>query len=318
MQRQRLPLRRLARFALVAVTAGTLLVGIPGWSPGGPNSPAGDPAVNAAAASVEPVADPVLVGAGDIASCYLESDAATAALLDGIDGTVFTVGDNAYLDGTAEEFAGCYEPTWGRHRARTRPAAGNHEYHTTDATPYWDYFGDAAGDRGKGWYSYDLGGWHVVVLNSVLSLEAGSEQERWLRADLAAHQTTCTVAYWHHPRFSSGSRHGGSPELQPTWQALYDHDADLVLSGHEHHYERFAPQDPSGHADPKRGIRQFVVGTGGGKGHYPFGRVADNSEKRNGDTFGVLKLTLHPTSYDWEFVPVEGKIFRDSGSRACH
>ncbi|MDP9364490.1 MAG: metallophosphoesterase [Chloroflexota bacterium] len=267
-------------------------------------------------------ADPVLVAAGDIASCDSRGDEATAKLLDRLGGKVATLGDHAYKSGSRSEFGRCYDPTWGRVKNRTRPAPGNHEYNTPNAGAYFDYFGAAAGNPRAGYYSYDLGRWHVVVINSNCSevggCEAGSRQERWLRDDLAAHPAGCTLAYWHHPRFSSGSKHGGSSEMQPIWQALFDHDADLVLSGHEHHYERFAPQDPNGRADAERGIRQFVVGTGGGKGHYPFGRIVANSEKRNDDTFGVLKLTLHPTSFDWEFVPVEGKSFRDSGRGACH
>ncbi len=267
-------------------------------------------------------ADPVLVAAGDIASCDSRGDEATAKLLDRLGGRVATLGDHAYRSGSRSEFDRCYDPTWGRAKNRTRPAAGNHEYNTPDADAYFDYFGAAAGNPRTGYYSYDLGRWHVVVINSNCSevggCGAGSPQHDWLLADLAAHPADCTLAYWHHPRFSSGSKHGGSSEMQPIWQALYDHDADLVLSGHEHNYERFTPQDPTGKADPERGIRQFVVGTGGGKGHYPFGRIADNSEKRNSDTFGVLKLRLHPTSYGWEFVPVAGKSFHDSGSSACH
>jgi hypothetical protein len=260
--------------------------------------------------------DPVLVGAGDIATCSGAGDDATANLLDGIAGTVFTVGDNVYPDGTATEFADCYAPTWGRHKARTRPSPGNHDYHTPGAAGYYGYFGAAAGDPGKGYYSYDLGAWHIIVLNSEISVSAGSPQEQWLRADLAAHPVDCTAAYWHKPRFSSGSHHGSSTSMRPFWQALYDYGADVVLVGHEHNYERFAPQDPNGVADPSRGIRQFVIGMGG-KSHYAFGTPIANSQVRNADTYGVLKLTLHPTSYDWEFIPEAGKTFADSGTAAC-
>jgi hypothetical protein len=259
---------------------------------------------------------PVLVGAGDIASCSTTGDEATANLLDGIAGTVFTTGDNAYKDGTLTQFTNCYHPAWGRHKARTRPSAGNHDYHTADAAGYYSYFGLAAGDPAKGYYSYDLGAWHIIVLNSEISAETGSPQEQWLRADLAAHPVACTAAYWHRPRFSSGARHGSSTSVQPLWQALYDFGADVVLVGHEHNYERFAPQDANGVADPMRGIREFVVGTGG-VGHYAIGTPVANSEIYNADTFGVLKLTLHPTSYDWEFVPEAGKTFTDSGTASC-
>ena len=269
-----------------------------------------------------PAADPVLVGAGDIASCSSSGDEATAALLDSISGTIFTVGDNAYESGSASEYTNCFNPSWGRHKARTRPAVGNHEYNTARATGYFNYFGATAGDPTKGYYSYELGAWHIVVINSncaqVGGCQAGSPQEQWLRADLAAHPIACTLAYWHHPRFSSGSTHGSDATMQPIWQALYDANADVVVSGHEHNYERFAPQDPSGRADTQRGIREFVLGTGG-RSHYGFGTPIANSQVRNSDTFGVLKLTLHATSYDWQFIPEAGRTFTDSSSGvSCH
>ena len=263
----------------------------------------------------------VLLAAGDIASCQSSGDEATAKVLDGLAGTVATLGDNAYQSGTAKEFVDCYDPTWGRHKARTRPSPGNHDYGTADAAGYFDYFGAAAGDRGKGYYSYDLGTWHVIALNSncaqVGGCEAGSAQEQWLRADLKAHPARCTLAYWHHPRFSSGTTHGSDPATQALWRALYDHGADVVLAGHEHNYERFAPQNPDGEADPERGIREFVVGTGG-RSHYTIVDPIANSEIHNDDTYGVLKLTLRPKGYDWQFVPVEDARFTDSGSARCH
>jgi acid phosphatase type 7 len=258
----------------------------------------------------------VLVGAGDIAECSSAGDQATAALLDSLPGTVFAAGDNAYPDGTVTNYTDCYAPSWGRHKARTRPSPGNHEYHTSGASGYYNYFGAAAGDSGKGFYSYDLGDWHIISLNSNVSMSAGSPQEQWLRADLAANTKTCTLAYWHHPRFSSGS-HGSSTEPQPLWQALYDFNADVIIAGHDHNYQRFAPQTPTGVADPARGIREFVVGTGGAS-HYNFATPIANTEAYNLDTWGVLKLTLHAASYAWEFVPVAGKTYTDSGSGACH
>jgi len=258
----------------------------------------------------------VLVGAGDIAECSSAGDPATAAILDTIPGTVFTAGDNAYPDGTATDYANCYGPSWGRHKARTRPSPGNHEYHTSGASGYYKYFGAAAGDSGKGYYSYNLGDWHIISLNSNISMSAGSPQEQWLRADLAANTRTCTLAYWHHPRFSSGS-HGSSTAPQPLWQALYEFNADVIVSGHDHNYQRFAPQAPAGAADPARGIRQFVVGTGGAS-HYNFSTQIANTEAYNVDTWGVLKLTLHAASYTWEFVPVAGMTYTDSGTGACH
>ncbi|MCZ7573200.1 MAG: right-handed parallel beta-helix repeat-containing protein [Ardenticatenaceae bacterium] len=263
---------------------------------------------------------PVLVGAGDITGCNYDRDEETAKLLDDIPGTVVTLGDNAYPNGTDVQFNDCYDPTWGRHKARTRPAPGNHDYHTPGASGYFNYFGAAAGEPDKGYYSYDLGDWHIIVLNSECREVGGcagdSPQGRWLQADLAANPAVCTLAYWHTPRFSSG-RHGNSSAVAAFWQILYDADADVVLNGHDHDYERFDPQNPDGVADPARGIRQFVVGTGG-KGLRPFETIQPNSEVRNSATRGVLKLTLHATSYDWEFVPIAGETFTDSGSAACN
>jgi acid phosphatase type 7 len=259
----------------------------------------------------------VLLAAGDIASCSSSGDEATAALLDELPGAVATLGDNVYPDGSARLFENCYHPTWGRHKARTRPSPGNHDYRVSGARAYYDYFGASAGPSGRGYYSYDLGTWHVVSLNSNIDMRAGSAQERWLRADLAGSTARCTLAYWHHPRFSSGTRHGSFAAAQPIWQALYDYNADLVLGGHEHNYERFAPQTPTGAADPVRGIREFVVGTGGGS-HYAGHRAIATSQVFDGATFGVLRLTLGPDSYDWEFVPVPGGRFTDRGTGVCH
>ena len=258
------------------------------------------------------------VGAGDIASCSSEGDEATADLLDGIPGTVFTAGDNAYSDGSSLNFTNCYQPSWGKFKDRTRPSPGNHDYHTSNGSGYYAYYGANAGPAGRGYYSYDLGAWHIVSLNSNVSMSAGSAQEQWLRADLAASTKLCTLAYWHHPRFSSGTKHGSFSAAQPIWQALYDAGADVVVSGHEHNYERFAPQDADGTADPTRGIREFVVGTGGASHYDDEGTPKPNSEVFNGTTWGVIKFTLGPTSYRWEFVPVAGQGFHDSGTGECH
>ena len=281
-------------------------------------------AVVARAASAQPASppDPVLVGAGDIADCtQLVGAAKTAVLLDGVSGTVFTLGDNAYASGTPQQFADCYAPTWGRHKARTRPAAGNHDYQTPHASGYFEYFGAAAGDPDKGWYGYDVGAWHVVVLNSncaqIGGCGRGSKQEKWLREDLAAHPAPCVAAMWHHPRFSSGAEHGDDPEVRDLWKALTDASADFAVAGHEHVYERFAPQTADGKADPEHGLRQFTVGTGG-RELYAWGRIKPNSEVRDNKTFGVLQLTLHPEGYDWKFLPVDGETFTDSGSAKCH
>jgi len=263
-----------------------------------------------------PSGDPVLAGAGDIATSGL-GDSATAALLDNIPGTVFTAGDNAYPDGTASNFTTYYEPTWGRHKARTRPSPGNHDYHTTGASGYFNYFGANAGDPAKGYYSYDLGSWHVVSLNSNISMSVGSAQEQWLRRDLAASTKPCTIAYWHHPLFTSGANHAPSASTRPLYQALYDHNAEVAVFGHNHQYERFAPQNPTGGVDTARGLRAFVAGMGGAS-HYEFGTIRPNSQARNSDTYGVLKLTLHANSYDWQFVPQAGKTYTDSGTTPCH
>jgi hypothetical protein len=267
--------------------------------------------------------DPVLVGAGDIASCDdLRGADATAKLLEKIPGTVFAVGDLAYPDGSDEQFASCYGPTWGRFKGRTRPAPGNHEYHSDGASGYVRYFGDAAGDPKKAYYSYDLGRWHIIALNSECFQVGGctkdSEQGKWLEKDLAEHPTACTLAYFHKPLFSSGQAHGNDPVVKPLWEILYHAGADVVVNGHDHHYERFASQDPDGKLDPQHGIREFVVGTGGKNSHRVLGPAQPHSEVRQADTFGVLKLVLHAQTYDWEFVPEDGKRFVDSGTDKCH
>ena len=267
--------------------------------------------------------DPVLVGAGDIASCDdLSGAEATAKLIDKIPGTVIAVGDLAYPDGTDEQFAKCYAPTWGRFKDRTRPAPGNHEYHSDGASGYVHYWGDAAGDPKKAYYSFDTGKWHVISLNSECQQVGGcgreSEQGKWLQQDLARHPTACTLAYFHRPLFSSGLAHGKDPEVKPLWDILYQGGADVIISGHDHDYERFAPQDPEGKSDPQHGIREFVVGTGGKNSHRIIGLAQPNSELRQADTYGVLKLTLHADGYDWEFVPEAGKTFTDSGTGKCH
>ena len=260
----------------------------------------------------------VLVGAGDIANCDLLSGSgaqATARVLDRIRGTVFTVGDHAYPAGTAEQYRDCYEPAWGRHKTRTRPSPGNHDYATSKASGYFDYFGENAGPDRRGYYSYDVGAWHVVSLNSSIAADGQSAQVKWLREDLAAHPSTCTLAYWHIPVFSSGA-HGNDPRMLDVWKVLYQAGADVIVNGHDHDYERFAPQDPRGRSDPARGIRAFVVGTGGG-GVYRFKRIRPNSEVRNHAAYGVLRLTLGATSYEWDFVHGAGLPFKDSGTAQC-
>jgi hypothetical protein len=231
---------------------------------------------------------------------------------------VFALGDNAYPDGTYQQHRDCYGSSWGRHKDRTKPSAGNHEYNTPDAAGYFNYFGARAGPTGKGYYSYDRGSWHVVVLNSncwEVSCAEGSAQDRWLEADLAANDDHgCTLAYFHYPRFSSTRDH---PSVAPFWKDLYAAGAEVVVNGHTHNYERFAPQRPDGTLDRAGGIREFVVGTGGAH-HHPFGTVKPNSQSRNANTYGVLKLTLRSGGYDWKFVPQAGKTFTDSGTKSCH
>ena len=233
---------------------------------------------------------------------------------------VLALGDIQYEDGAFSKFGASYDPSWGRVKAITRPSPGNHEYQTAGAAGYYQYFGAAAGDPTKGYYSFDLGGWHLIALNSNCSAVggcgAGSVQEQWLRTDLAAHASaSCTLAYWHHPRFSSGE-HGSSSTYQAFWQALYDANADVVLVGHDHDYERFAPQTPTGALDTTRGIRQFVSGSGG-KNTRTFPTVRPNSEARDVSSLGVLELTLGTSSYSWRFVPAVGS-FTDSGADSCH
>jgi acid phosphatase type 7 len=266
---------------------------------------------------------PVVVAAGDIADCAKEGDEATATLVGGMEGTVLTLGDNAYPEGTAEDFAECYDPSWGQFKARTRPSPGNHEYHTEGARGYFDYFGEAAGDPDEGYYSFDLGAWQIVALNSncgegEIRCGPGSAQVRWLKEDLANNdEEACTLAYFHHPLFTSGEYRPGEERMESLWEVLYDAGVDVVLNGHDHNYQRFAPQDPQGRADPEDGIREFVVGTGG-RSNYQISHPIANTEVYNDDTFGMLELTLHPKRYEWEFVPVEGESFTDSGAAQCH
>jgi hypothetical protein len=268
----------------------------------------------------------ILVGAGDISSCKNPEGArATAKLIEQIPGTVFAAGDLAYESGSPDEFEFCYGPTWGRFRDRTKPALGNHEYVNPTAHGYFDYWGAQAGPRGKGYYSFEMGAWHIVVLNTNCYVKnlggcgPGSPQEAWLKEDLAKHTNACIIAYGHHALFSSGifKNHAVHPELKQLWQDLYAAHADLVLAGHEHSYERFAPQDPDGKADAQHGIREIVVGTGG-RSHDLLGFATPNSEVRDWDTYGVLKLTLDAGKYTWEFIPEEGRSFRDSGNGVCH
>jgi hypothetical protein len=252
-----------------------------------------------------------LVGAGDISVCDNDNDELTAQLLDGVPGTVFTTGDNAYEEGTIDEFNTCYGPTWGRHKDRTKPSPGNHEYLTSDAAGYFQYFNNI-----PEYYAYDLGSWRIYSLNSEIDVSETSPQITWLKEDLAANPTQCVLAYWHQPRWSSGTHHGSDNDYQDLWQLLYESGADLVLNGHEHNYERFAEMNANGEA-VSPGLREIVVGTGG-RDLYDFDSPRPASEVRDDTSFGVLKLTLRPTGYDWQFLPAAGSTFTDSGSTECH
>lgn len=253
----------------------------------------------------------VLVGAGDISRCDNNNDEATAKLLDAIPGTVFTTGDNVYDSGTSTQFTNCYKPTWGRHKGRTKPVPGNHEYKTSGASGYFTFFSNP-----PKYYAYNAGDWRVYALNSEIDTSSTSAQVQWLKNDLAANPKKCVLAYWHRPRWSSGSSHGSDSKVQPLWQVLYNAKAELVINGHEHNYERFAEMNASGQA-VSGGLREIVAGTGGAS-QTGFGTILSASKVRNSSTYGVLRLTLRTDGYDWKFIPVAGKTFTDSGSTSCH
>jgi hypothetical protein len=300
----------------------------------------------AAAAIAAASSDPKVAGAGDIACDPANSNynagkgnsancrqLYTSNLIynQGF-AAVLALGDNQYYCGGLSAFQQSFETTWGRFKALIHPAPGNHEYLTTvgadhtgcdstnaGAAGYFNYFGSAAGTRGQGWYSFDVGSWHIIALNSNCGDAGGcsstSAQGKWLASDLANHKTACTLAYWHIPVFSSGGR--ASSNAKPLFTQLYNANADLVLTGHDHLYERFAPQTPGAVADSARGVREFVVGTGG-KSLVGWSSIKPNSEVRSNTSFGVLRMTLHSGSYDWKFQPIPGMSFTDSGSTACH
>jgi hypothetical protein len=274
-----------------------------------PNSEEGEPP--------PPPGQLVLVGAGDIARCDNANGERTAVLLDQIEGIVFTAGDHVEPDAVPGGYDDCYGASWGRHKERTWPAIGNNDYYQGSAAGYFDYWGDRAGERDKGYYSYDAGAWHIVVLNSNLKHAAAALQEQWLRADLAANSKRCIMAYWHHPLFFTASVNRDL-SVKPLWDALYEAGTALVVNGHRHHYERFAPQTPTGDLDPERGIRQFIVGTGGaGRSSLTNVIRAANSEVLSSIAYGVLKLTLVPDGYSWEFISESKRYFADAGTGTC-
>lgn len=253
----------------------------------------------------------VFAGAGDISTCGNDNDAKTAQLLGQIAPRfVFTVGDNVYQNGTYSEFMNCYNPTWGKYKSFTKPVRGNHDYNTAGAQGFWDYFLYPA------YYVYDIGTWRIYVLDTELDVSATSAQVQWLKNDLAAHPKSCVLAFWHRPRWSSGSAHGSDSKMQTIWQVLYNAKAELVINGHEHNYERFAQMNAYGQA-VSSGLREIIAGTGG-VSHSGFGTILSSSRVRNSNTYGVLRLNLRSGGYDWKFVPIAGQSFTDSGSTSCH
>lgn len=325
--------KRVHRYLLLLVLVIVLLWAVPALLTGTSIHTGGVQMVAAAS-------DPVIAAAGDIACDPANSNfnsgngttnncrqKSTSNLLVNTGLTaVLDLGDNQYECGGYQAFLKSYDLSWGRVKSITHPSVGNHEYLTSggtnctsNAAGYFKYFGSAAGSSGKGYYSFNVGSWHLISLNTQCSqvggCGSGSDQYNWLKSDLAANTNKCTLAFWHIPLFSSGGRAGSNSK--PFWQLLYNSNADLILNGHDHIYERFAPQNPSGGADSTRGIREFVVGTGGAN-HTSIDSVAANSQVRNTSTFGVLRVTLHANSYDWKFVPEAGKTFTDSGTGTCH
>jgi acid phosphatase type 7 len=331
---QRHPIMKRSSLVVVLVVGG---LGLAGWH----RLQAQKPSVSAQPIKLGPVETvaaktnpPIIAAAGDIACAPNEIPPAGSAFVDKkcrMQDTatllqsepfsaVLALGDLQYQKGELENFQASYDRTWGKVKAITRPAPGNHEYYTPGATGYYSYFGAIAGNPNQGYYSFNLGEWHMIALNSncdaIGGCGAGSPQEKWLKADLTASPAQCTLAYWHHPRFSSGL-HSNNASTDALWRALYEAKADVILTGHDHNYERFAPQTPDAKSDSNRGIRQFVVGTGG-MSLRELRTVQPHSKARNTQAYGILKLTLKPKSYDWQFIPIPGQTFTDSGSGTCN
>ncbi len=297
---------------LLAVLFGTRPA-TPGASPSAGASTSTPPASAASAGPSGHSSEAILLAVGDIAYCGASADEQVGQLASRLPGTIALLGDNAYDHGSATDYAKCFDPTWGGFLDRIRPVPGNHEYETKEAAAYFAYFGTRVGKIGQGWYSYDLGAWHLIALNSECGAIPGgcegkdSAELAWLVKDLVDHPAKCTLAYWHHPRYSSG-RHGDNDMTDELWQALADAGADVVLEGHDHDYERMSPI---------RGIRSFVVGTGGRSLYgWPRGPGA-HTEVRANDTYGLLQLTLRDADYSWKFIPAAGGSFTDSGSGSC-
>ena len=312
---------RASSLAIVVVALAPFMVVWRSWSRPHPASAA--PVVaDKTASAIDPSAqEQTVVAAGDIVDCaHIANAEATAKLIDNIPGTVLALGDLAAPDGSQADFD-CYDKTWGRHKARTRPAPGNHEHHTPGAAIYLKYFGPSVGSAGHLYYSFNLGSWHLISLDTQCDdtggCGQGSPEEVWLREDLSRNSSACILAFGHKPLFSSGDAHGNDLEIKAFWNDLYAAGADIVVNGHDHDYERFAPQNPDGAADPGRGIREFVVGTGG-RNQRGFAAPLATSEVRSTKIYGVLQLRLHPDSYDWKFIPIAGSDFTDSGTGTCH
>ena len=299
-------LRRRRQTALAAALASALFLGKCGGSP--PPGPSPDPP------PPPPVTTATIIAAGDVGECGFGAPD-TGRLLDRLTGTIVALGDLAYPHGSAANFRDCYDPAWGRHKDRTRPVPGNHEYETPGAAAYFDYFGGLAGTRGQGYYAFTAGPWRVIALNSEISMAAGSPQIQWLREELQTTRVPCTLAYWHRPLFTSGPN-GDNADTRVLWSTLIEFDAEVVLNGHDHMYERFERQDAQGRLDSVLGMRQFTVGTGGAHLYTPV-TVKANSAVRSGASYGVLVLTLHANSYNWDFASVNGRV-SDSGTGGCH
>ena len=311
-------MRRLVALAAAAVSLVAVATAVaPAHSSGGGDASRGVRIAAAGDIACDPASPSFHGGRGSGLEC--RQRATSNLLVGGGYAAVLALGDLQYEEGALPAFTESYGRSWGRVKSITRPAPGNHEYETTGASGYYEYFGASAHGSHRGYYSFGLAGWHVLALNAncdeIGGCDARSPEATWLRADLAAHPARCTLAYWHQPRFSSGT-HGSDPTYDAFWRALVAAHADVVLAGHDHDYERFAPQDADGRADPARGIREFVVGTGG-RELRPFASVQPNSRVRSASTLGVLELTLGAGAYAWRFRPAVGS-FADSGSAPCH
>jgi hypothetical protein len=297
--------------ALAAALASSVLL----WSCGGssPSSPTPKGGGGAGGGNIPPPATgPVqVVAAGDVGECGFGAHE-TGQLLERLTGTILALGDLAYYDGSRANFRDCYDPFWGQFQDRIRPVPGNHEYQNDrNATAYWDYFGDRAGPRGRGYYAFPEGGWRIIALNSEVPMGPGSAQQVWLRDELTTNRSLCTLAYWHRPLFTSGPNFPNA-DVRPLWDTLLEFNVEVVLNGHDHMYERFEKQDASGRPS-ETGIRQFTVGTGGAHSYDP--RPGQPNSATRSKTYGILVLTLDKDSYRWDYA--SNTQFRDTNSGAC-